>query len=387
IQEKNTRLAFEPYLLFNNAPEQMVEFNADARAKLATLGFAGETFFSDWEAGFDTALNFGHQVVPGYDRNMVEFQNSQGQVILVNSRVHNGAANGPKTRYVANSAAQQLVNTSAEDASQNGRPIGVATPPGEVAPTTLYNDINRFRNPSVNKFKGWMAVADAAYKFGEKRNWKIAWTAGVASGDENPNKDLDNPNDSNVDGDFKGFVGLQEIYSGYRVRSVFLLGGVGKVPRPLSLPTSNEVVERLPSVVSGFTNIILVGSGLHWRKDCGDRNFNINPNIIAYWQQRKTRAFDITTGMSSPTKFARNYLGLEANAFIDATLLDACKIYVVGSMFVPGGHYADIKGMPLNRDDLKLIDNSDVTGITVDANPLLGDNIAYTINIGIEYRF
>lgn len=381
IQDENSKVAFEPYLLFNNSPEQRIEIDASAGSKLATLGIAGECYFSDFEFGFDAAKNFGRQVVRGIDRNQVEFANRSGAVTLVNSRVHDTMPNGAKTIYVPNSPAQELVNTSAQDASQNGKSIGVADG------VELFNDINRFRNPSSNRFKGWMAVADASYKLDCKGDWKIAATAGVASGDENPNQDLDNPNSSNVDGDFKGFVGLQEIYSGYRVRSVFLLAGVGKVPRPLSLPTSTDVLERLPSVISGFTNIAFVGSALHYHGNIRGRTVNVNPNALAYWQQKATKAFDRSTGMSFPDKFAKNYLGLELNVLFDAALLDSCKIYAVSSAFIPGGHYADIKGTPLTRDELKFIDNPDATGITNDLNPLLSDNIAFTINVGIEYRF
>ncbi len=81
-----------------------------------------------------------------------------------------------------------------------------------------------------------MIVADAAYTIARPQI-KVAIAGGYASGDENPNKDLEDPNDSNVDGDFSGFIGLQEIYTGKRVRSGFLLSGAGRIPRVLSFPT------------------------------------------------------------------------------------------------------------------------------------------------------
>lgn len=380
IKEDGQLAAFEPYILFNNAPEQRVEFQADARSKLATIGLAGEFVIDNLEWGFDTAINIGHQVVPGWDRNGVEFENRTGQVTLVNSRVRINNAQGPKAIYVPNSATQTIVNTSAQDASQNGRLIG------EVDGTELFNDINRFRNPSVNSFKGWMFVADAAYRLNCKGDVKIAATVGAASGDRNPNQDLDNPNASAVDGDFKGFIGLQELYSGSRVQSVFLLGGTGKAPRPLSIPVSRDVINRLPSTVSGFTNLIFTGASVHWYPKYHDRSFMIRPNLIVYWQQKATNAFDLETRMSS-TKLARNYLGTEINAFTDAELFDSFKLFFVGSVFIPGSHYKDIKGTPLTREELKLLDRPDDTGVTIDRNPLLGDDIAYTMNLGLEYRF
>lgn len=380
LQTDCTTVALEPYALYNYAPEQKIEFEADGKSKLATFGLAGEFRFDDFEWGFDTAVNVGHQVVRGWDRNVVEFKNDGGTVKLVNSRIVTQDPmvnpNAPKAIYVPNSNEQQIINTSAEDASQNGRLIG----------TNLFNDINRFRNPSVNSYKGWMFVADGIYAFGCDKKIKVAATAGVAAGDINPNQDLKNPNDSNVDGDFKGFIGLQEIYSGRRVQSVFLLGGTGKAPRPLFIPISEEVLDRVPSAVSGFTNLIFTGAALHWYPTYCDRSLALQPNLLLYWQQKSTNKFDIQTGMSS-NDLARNFLGTEINTFFDATLFDSCKVYAVGSVFIPGSHYKDIKGTPLNREERTLLDRRDVTGITADKNPLLGDDTAYTINLGIEYRF
>ncbi|MEX0940331.1 MAG: hypothetical protein WDZ41_03150 [Candidatus Babeliales bacterium] len=380
INEEGRLVALEPYALYNNAPEQIVEFPSDASSKLATFGLAGEFVIDNLAWGFDTGINVGRQVVHGWDRNDVEFENRDGVVTLVNSRVRDNNAQGSKTIYVPNSPAQQIINTSAEDASQNGQLIG------QVNGTQLFNDINRFRNPYVNSYKGWMFVGDAAYTLNSSKSLKIAGTVGVASGDRNPNQDLNNPNESNVDGDFKGFIPLQELYSGSRVQSVFFLGGTGRAPRPLSVPTARNVLNRIPSQISGFTNLIFIGSALHWYPKYKDRTFTIRPNILAYWQQKATSAWDRATNMSS-TMLARNYLGLELNAFTDAELFDSCKLYAIGSVFIPGSHFVDIKGTPLTRDELRFLERRDVTGITNDNNPLLNDDIAFTINLGIECRF
>lgn len=385
-------VALEPYIMYNSAPEQKIDFPADSNSKLASLGLAGEFVLDRLEFGFDTAINIGRQKVLGWDRNVIEFENRTQTVptmpnptpvqtaVPVNSRVREGAPNGPKAIYVPNGPVQQLVNTSAEDASQNGLPIGT------VDGVTYFNDINRFRNPYSNAYKGWMFVADAAYSLNTAKTFKIAATVGAASGDRDPNRDINNPNESQVDGDFKGFIALQELYSGYRVQSVFLLGGTGRAPRPLFIPTSFEVYDRLPTIVSGFTNLIFVGSAIHWYPKYAGRAYSIRPNVLAYWQQKPTNSFDRQTNMSS-TRLASNYLGLEANALIDVELFKDFKFYAVGSVFIPGTHFKDIKGTPLTRDQLKLLDNMDVTGIINDVNPFIGDNIAFTINIGLECRF
>lgn len=380
ISSGQQSMFFEPYVMYNYSPEQKVEFIADANSRLGTFGLAGEFKAGALEWGFDTAVNVGRQQVPGWDRNVIEFENREGIVTVVNSRVRVDSSDGPKAIYVPGSQTQRVINTSAQSASQNGQLIGT------VNGTQLFNDNNRFRSPSTNSYKGWMFIADAIYSLNKAKTLKIAVMAGAASGDRNPNQDLERPNESNVDGDFKGFIGLQEIYSGSRVQSVFLLGGTGKAPRPLFIPSTDDVVDRLPSIVSGFTNLVLVGSSIHWYPERGSKKFGVRPNIIAYWQQVATNAFDRGTNMAS-THLARNYLGLEINAFTDCELFDNCKLYAIGSTFIPGSHYKDIKGTPLTRDQLKFLDNQDKTGVIADVNPLLGDNIAYTINVGIECRF
>jgi hypothetical protein len=280
---------------------------------------------------------------------------------------------------------QSIIDNAAQDMSQNGLFIGNATDPQTGLPIQLFNDLNRFRNPYTNTLKGWMVVADGAYWLCD-RTVRLAAGAGVASGDEDPNKDINNPNESNVDGDYKGFIGLQEIYTGNRIQSVFLLGGAGRIPRPLTSPAqSSNVLVTVPTNISGFTNLIFVGSSLLWSPKVQSKGFNVRPNLLAYWQQHATKKFDIKTKMSSK-EFARNFLGTELNCFFDINLLEELKLFVVGSAFIPGSHYKDIKGTPLNRDQQKILDLLDPTGFE-DGIPLLGDDTAYTLNFGLEYRF
>lgn len=385
--ERNLLVSFEPYVLYNNVPEQSVEFVADSSAELGTIGLAGEFVIGDFEWGFDSALNVGHQDVRGWDRNKIEFENRGGAAVLVNSQVvtadPNIVAKPPKVLYDPNStdgkAIQQIINTTLENASQNGAFIGA------VGATTLFNNLFRFRNPHRNILKGWMVVADAAYWL-YRREFKIAATVGAASGDKNPNQNIDDPNSVQFDGDFKGFIGLQELYSGSRVQSAFFLGGAGRIPRPLAIPLEGEGLDELPTTISGFTNLIFVGGALHWYPRFCGRGWAIRPNVLAYWQEHATNRFDLATQMSSPRN-ARNFLGTELNTFMDVDLMRDLKLYVVASMFIPGDHFTDIRGTPLNKDQRKILDRLDVTGVDNDRLPLLGNDNAYTLNIGLEYRY
>ena len=184
---------------------------------------------------------------------------------------------------------------------------------------------------------------------------------------------------------FKGFIALQEIYTGQRLQSAFVLGGAGRVPRPLSGPTRASRVRLTASRTSGFTNLVFGGTAVHWFPTICDREAVIRGNLMFFAQQVATRKYDILTkqNLNEP---ARNFLGTEINTFADIALMPDFKLYFVGSVFFPGAHYSDIKGMPLDREQQRIIDRLDATGINIDRLPLLGTDTAYTINIGLELR-
>lgn len=395
VSNAHSTVSFEPYLLYLDAPEQRVEINADSESKLGTFGMAGEYVYGNLEWGFDAAINTGRQVVPGIDRNIVDLINvydapAGGRFQEVNTGVvtqqpTEDNPNPPKAPFVAGSEVQRIIERSPQAAAQNGEYIGSGTLGSGGDIIQLYNDFNRFREPKKNSFKGWMAVADASYWI-YKRKARLAAGIGAASGDENPNINLDDPNASNPDNNYKGFVSLQELYTGERIQSAFFLGGAGRVPRPLSTPTRR--IDRLrvtPSRANGFTNLLFGGVALHWFPTICDRNLVIRPNIMFFGQQHATRKFDIATKQSLKEPASRFY-GTEINTFADVALMPDFKLYFVGSVFVPGGHYNDIKGTPLDRDQQKIIDKLDATGIDFDRVPLLGTDTAYTINIGLELR-
>jgi hypothetical protein len=271
-----------------------------------------------------------------------------------------------------------------QDPANKNLCLTVSNPADPTQQIMLWNSTTRFRDKYINVFKGWMAVLDGAYWLFD-RQLRIAAAFGYATGDEDPNQNLERPNDSEVDGDYKGFIGLQEIYSGDRVQSVFFLGGAGRAPRPLSLPAP-DLDDVIPSNTSGFTNLVFTGASLYWVPANVVHDFGLRPNVLFYWQQHSTKAFDLATKSVSASKFARNFLGTELNVFMDVALLRDFKFYVVSSIFVPGDHYKDIKGEPLTREQQKILDRIDVTGVD-DVSPLISTDMSYTFNIGLEYRF
>ncbi len=379
-----TKARIEPYILYNHNPEQKVEFIGDAKSDLCTLGVAGEFELGNFEAGFDTAYNFGKQTVYGWDRNLIKLENKAGTVVVVNSQVRQappGEVPNARTSPLALKIPgnQNIINMSAQAAGQNGQIIGTN------AHGTLINGVHRFTEPSLNKYRGMMIVYDMGY-FVCKPELKFCAGFGYASGDANPNRDLQFHGDSDINQTYEGFIALQEAYGGTRVKSAYLMSGQGKIPRPLSFPTQ-QVYDPYAVVVNRFTNLVFSGASANWRPSWSCRKWSFNPNVIAFWTDFSSRFFDEETKKLSRTQFARNYLGLEVNAFLEAELLQDLKFFTIAAIFFPGSHYRDITGRALNKAQRFYLDNLDVTGIINDRVPLVGHDKSYFINVGLEYRF
>jgi len=407
--ERLGSLTIEPYGLYNNNPEQRVQFLADASSKLGTVGLNVEYEGERFAIGFDYAQNFGEQQVKGWDRNDTVRRavngtvgNTDGKTVAtisstyvaaqqfpvntiaeVNSRIFYDSAKGPNVPFVPNSKTQQVIDSSRDDEilgpgsnkeQENGMAIGI----DPVTGRTMYNGNNRFRNAYANTYHGWMFVTDASV-WAFKKDLQFSIAAGVASGDENPNFET-------KDGTYDGFIGLQEIYSGHRVKSAFLMSGAGKVTRPLAVPTVEQAPSKFASAVSGFTNLIFAGVGSNWKPENPKKKFNVHPNVLAYWQQKPTKAFDIATA-SNATFDARSYLGLEANVFFNYHFLKDLRFYIVASSFFPGSFYADIRGKPLTDTQLRVLQRHNNAGDTTDRIPNFGTDIAYTFNVGLDYKF
>lgn len=367
------RLMLEPYALYNHDPEQQIEFSADATSKLGTIGWAGEYYGERFEMGFDYAINLGYQQVKGWDRNSIETLNRQGILVQNNSTITTVVNNvTEKVPYVNGSQAQKIIDNSFRDESQNSQIIGevdsvgyLSAPSGEML--ILKNSASRFRDPYKNIYGGWMFVADASYS-SKKKDFTVAGTVALASGDDNPNFDR-------RDGTYDGFISLHEVYSGKRVRSVYLLGGAGKAKRFLSTPTPEQSPEPFAREVSGFTNLVVTGASVSYNPKDWKKRFEINSNVLAFWEE-------------NPIGRARSFLGVEWGTFVNYSVMKDMKLFFVTSVFFPGSHYADRKGIPVETlDQLQDSDDLDVTGFTQDRIASLGNSIAYTVNMGLIYSF
>lgn len=381
-------ITFEPYILFNSEPEQTLEFEGDANSKLGTVGFAGEWQGGRFQGGFDMAYNFGRQQVVSLDRNTVVLTQTkdasgntgifaQGYTHIVNQEPTEQNPTPPKV--LASTLNKGIVNLAPRQVDLNGKNLTVK---GQNTP--LWNSLDRFRQGYENKYKGWMFVADAGYWYCPTE-LMVAGTVGIASGDENPNQSLDPTRPADVDGDFKGFIGLQEIYSGRLVQSAFVLG-VRKLPRPLSISAETARSNRFADTISEFTNLVYGGVGLHWKPANSKRKLYIQPNVLFFGLEHPTNKFDLKTNTILPEE-ASKFLGTEINVIMNLEWITDFRWFFVGAAFVPGQHYCDILGKPINRDQLAFFDLRDRSGFNEEIIPLIGANTAWFVNFGFQYNF
>lgn len=264
---------------------------------------------------------------------------------------------------------------------------------GITDPTTqnLQNANNRFRDPYENKLRGFMGVIDYSYGFniGEIES-SASLAVGFASGDNNPNKSLQSLQDYAQNSVYEGFVGIQEIYTGKRVRSVFMLSGVGKIPRILDVPgrVASGVIEY-PSAVNRFTNIAYGGSALDGKFESDNFKWRLNPNLIFYWQPEPPRIFDQLLVQRLDKSCVSPFLGTELNLFLEArpVHLEGVQFFLTATLFFPGMYYQDITGVPLDKRQQKYLDRINNNGVIDEYVPTVGSDTAFYIMAGMEYRF
>jgi len=397
VDEPCRKISIEPYALFDNERFQRVEVPSDASTKMGTIGCAGECALGDFEFGFDGALNVGKQNVYGLDRNTIIKEIRGSYISVVNSKViavednpNTGDIAGQKALYctdeVNHANNQRLVSRYIEEASPNSclanRWNGQIIPQEEVTDSKLRNAADRFRDPYVNIYNGAMFVFDWSYYFANP-NLKLAGTFGYATGDDAPNLDLDAVGDSDVDGTYSGFVSLQELYSGRRVRSAVLLSGKGSFPRLLSFPINSRVAGGIPTSTSRFNNLVFTGGALWLEREYGCTLWRINPNVLAFWQEHAARIAVV----DNRDVLASKFLGTEANIYVDCFTTKGLNCFLVTGFFLPGSHYEAVAGKPLSAAERRYLDRLDRTGVSEEWVPTLGHDPAYFINAGFEYKF
>lgn len=366
----------EPYVMINHDPEQKLEFDSDASSKLATVGLAWEYEGQKYSWGIEAAANFGHQHVRAWDRNEIKLVNRDSVASFEYTKVNQGNAPGAKKALVTD-ANKSAVASGTAGAAENGQEIGSSG---------LYNAVDRFNDAYNNKYKGAMIVAD--FTAAVRSNVKISTAVAYASGDQNPNRDQLAIGDSNIDGDYQGFIPFQSNYAGRTVVSAFFLGA-GRIARPLNTTPSTSNKDRVAAVDSGFTNIVLYGFGSDMLVNIWSKKSRMRPNILFGWQATPSKKFDLTTKKDLDEE-ANKYLGFEMNIFSELEFTKNLKGFLVTGIFFPGTHFREIKGKPITSDQKELLDKAPICGDDLfDRNnlPLLNNKKAFLLNIGLEYSF
>ncbi|MCK4499587.1 hypothetical protein KAU11_03770, partial [Candidatus Babeliales bacterium] len=235
-----------PYIFLNSARDKKIEMVADSRSDLITIGCALEYECGGFECGGEVAFNRGKEHVYAVDRNKVTVARDATTGILKEYYSHIlDASAGSVVPVVADLKTELQTDLHRRDASFDAEGI------------TYYNASDRIREAYDNKYRGWMGVWDMAYTL-KHPNIKFAISCGWVSGDANPNA-------TEIDKEYAGFVGLNELYSGKRVKSVFMLDG-RTLKRPL---TFNEGTSKMQFAGEdgSFTDMRFLGYSASYHLD------------------------------------------------------------------------------------------------------------------------
>ncbi len=406
-------LELEPYAFFQAASDQKVKVIADSSVNLGSIGLAVEHDYKGFEFGVEGACNLGHQKVHGIDNNKIEMTrlNRKGSTTVPNTVTVNvlPPASGTTsnisvdgviveqfshivdTRFPVSSSGNttEYYNALVTDESVKAAQIIVTndkTPlEGKGIPVGRYQSKSKRILPEyVNKLRGYMVVADISKTLVD---YDVVLSAayGFASGDEFPHK-------NRVCKTHMGFIGVHECYSGKRVPSVMFLD---EMRGNLSIPGAiTEDVDKVDNNELSFTNLHHLGFGGKWTPTiCGGKKLTFNPNMLSYWRAIATKQFDTVTEKTTNENASR-YIGTEFNVKSKLELLKDLEVFGNFGVFIPGRLFTDIKGIPFKNsfgNDTPFFDmlstevGPETDGIKQDFR--LGTDVAYSLNIGLNYSF
>ncbi|MBU1007840.1 hypothetical protein KKA53_02070 [Candidatus Dependentiae bacterium] len=392
--EKYGTLELEPYVMYNEASDQKVEMNADSKSMLGAVGAGLEYARKNFEFGAEAAVNYGHERLFAIDRNRVVLKNEKygteplesvrevySHVTYVKNPDATTQYNGKNVVVGTDTETSLINNRNAQCGSSYNDKVWAPSEAGALiggAVDSFKNAADRYRCSYKNNYRGWMFVADASYLI-DCIDLKAAAAYGFASGDKNPHA-------TECDKNYKGFVGLYELYSGKRVPSIFILDA-RKIRRPLTLDQNETEAQSDPS----FTDMHHFGFGLTWEpKRWEENNFKINSNLLFFWKEHESNKYDCSLnegegGVSECLK-ARKFMGTEFNLITQYDILKDLSIKSFFAVFFPGSYYEDIKGVPLKGDVFNKLEEADKADLP-SSKYRLGDDVAYYAQAVLEYKF
>jgi hypothetical protein len=351
---KAKKVYFEPYILLHYDPELKVEFPADAKTTLVTVGVAGEWALGRWEGGFEWAFNRGGQKVSGIDRNELKLKNSRGTLELAYTEVEDTETH--QNALVTPGNEKKILRSLRSEGENNQH----------IVPW-LKNKPFRFQAPYEIHYKGFFFVADISYSV-FKECLKIGATLGFASGDDDPRKKIHHLIVHNAFQrvvDFYGFIPINETYIGKRVISVFFLNGTGAVPRPIAF---GSPVDPSSTLVTGFTNLVFTGASLDFFYKSEPRIWHTMVNTLFFWNEHCAE---------KEGKLMPSYLGVEINCIADIQIGKDCSFFITTAVFFPGTTYDFLKDLPLTSEQQE----DKLSAVLPGVDP------AYVINFGFKCTF
>ena len=211
---------------------------------------------------------------------------------------------------------------------------------------------------------------------------------GIATGDEDPRKALALGRSDIRSVDYNGFITLNESYAGKRVTSMLFFNGFGAFPRVFDLGLEGVTQDMTVNNITGFSNLIYAGVSCDYHYKNTARTWRVSPNLLFYWQEEAACRFETTVHPSKPhipwhkPHFVDNFLGTELNILAQIEALKDLTFFTLAGVFVPGYHFDEIKGMPLNDAQATFVKEK-----TGPREALLGHDSAYFINFGLKYTF
>ncbi len=411
------KLHLQPYLVHTNAPEQSIEFEADASAKLTTLGTMVDCTYGNFNVNVEVAGQFGHQDVHAIDRNVKE--GTTFSHVFLDGPLSNRRAPISKTKAAATPSEGKFNQTdelsywinlpSNRTLDSQGKKIVGAKAPGGVSGIDIFN-ADTFGNPRFRPgykldYQGFMALADVSYTFDEWP-YKLTTAAGYISGDNYPYNEETNRT-------YRGFVPMRSRYTGQSMEN-FLIFDRLVIPRPLNI--SHRTLWAYNNL-KDLSNLQFLGIGLTWYPMNDRKKCSCTTNIWGLWEVAQLKKWDqygsypdktidnqialerarlgfpnvprekisATTPPPGNTgwisnKDASQMLGVEIDIRATYNFLDHASGYALVCLFLPGGLYRDLEGQP--NFTTRRVDNQGLSHYDS-----LGSEPAFATVVGLNYKF
>ncbi len=373
IKENDQRkILLEPYVVYNHNPEVRLDLLHDGISDLATFGLMCEWSIGSVEGGFEGAFNRGQLHAFGIDRNMIVLENNDDKVVIADDQVLDKKT---ESDALVTDANQKAIALSPFGAQQNGKMIN----------DMLQNKKFRFRDPFEVRYRGAFFVADASYIFC-KDIFKVSAALGIATGGEDPRKALALGKSKSVD--YTGFITLNESYAGKRVASVLFFNGFGTFPRIIDIGLEGLLPDATVLNITGFTNLMYLGASCDYNYKNNFQRWRLCPNLLFYWHEQPACKYESKKHSRIPDAFIYRpkildtFLGTEINIIGEIEVLKDLTFFILGGLFIPGFHFRQIKGMPLN--DAQAVYIQEKKG---PRESLLGNDNAFVLDIGIKFTF